>query len=385
MPRARSSSSATTTTRWKASTSARRERLDAGVLSVYTTHRSGRLALLRPRAARALRAAATRRTTSRRTRRSALRIDTRHRRLLVATDGEIAVMDTPLEYRVLPRALRVIVPADLDAHRRPPFRPALRPRRRRAARAAAALHRTSSRPHLVVVSGDLTQRARARAVPRGARVPRHAARAAARGARATTTCRSTTSSRASSRRSAATGATSTDGPRARVFIDDEIAVVGVNTARSLVFKGGRINEAQIERARARLCGARGTAVKILVTHHPFDLPPGHERGQLVGRARDGDARVRRCGADVLLSGHLHRETHARPPARYSIGGSPRWWCRRAPPRRRARRGEANSFNVLTLSAPRVQVRRYVWDEAGRQFSPGPSNAFERCAAGWKAG
>src|SRR5215207_3047670 len=37
------------------------------------------------------------------------------------------------------------------------------------------------------------------------------------------------------------------------YIDDEIAVVGLNTARSLVFKGGRVNEEQVEYLRSSLC------------------------------------------------------------------------------------------------------------------------------------
>ena len=42
-----------------------------------------------------------------------LQIDTsRRRRLRVALDGEVAPMSTPLHYRVRPRALEVIVPAD---------------------------------------------------------------------------------------------------------------------------------------------------------------------------------------------------------------------------------------------------------------------------------
>jgi diacylglycerol kinase family enzyme len=37
-----------------------------------------------------------------------LRIDSRHRRLLVATDGEVTALDMPLEYRIRPGALQVI-------------------------------------------------------------------------------------------------------------------------------------------------------------------------------------------------------------------------------------------------------------------------------------
>jgi diacylglycerol kinase family enzyme len=39
-----------------------------------------------------------------------LYVETRSKRLGVALDGEVHVLDTPLRYRILPRSLRVIVP-----------------------------------------------------------------------------------------------------------------------------------------------------------------------------------------------------------------------------------------------------------------------------------
>lgn len=39
-------------------------------------------------------------------------IDTTGKRIRVATDGEVTMMDTPLRYRIRPRALRVMVPAE---------------------------------------------------------------------------------------------------------------------------------------------------------------------------------------------------------------------------------------------------------------------------------
>lgn len=87
-----------------------RERLDAGRLSLYVAHRTGRLGLLRL----ALRALLGRlRQTKDFDALSAeeIWIEThRPKRLYVATDGEVTVMTTPLHYRVLPKALRVIVP-----------------------------------------------------------------------------------------------------------------------------------------------------------------------------------------------------------------------------------------------------------------------------------
>ena len=40
-----------------------------------------------------------------------LRVETRHRRLRVATDGEVRELESPLHYRIHAGALRVIVPA----------------------------------------------------------------------------------------------------------------------------------------------------------------------------------------------------------------------------------------------------------------------------------
>ena len=40
------------------------------------------------------------------------RIETGHRRLLVACDGEVEWMETPLNYRIRPGALRVLVPEE---------------------------------------------------------------------------------------------------------------------------------------------------------------------------------------------------------------------------------------------------------------------------------
>src|SRR5438445_2199881 len=88
----------------------RRACLDKGELRLYITHRTGRLGLLRL-AVRALLGGLRneRDFTALRTRE--IWIETRHRRLHVAFDGETTIMVPPLHYRVRPGALRVIVPA----------------------------------------------------------------------------------------------------------------------------------------------------------------------------------------------------------------------------------------------------------------------------------
>jgi diacylglycerol kinase family enzyme len=87
-----------------------RDALDAGRLSLYVAQRPGRLALLRL-GWRALCGRLAQERDFDVLSAKSLEIDTRHKRIRVATDGEVTVMLTPLRYRIRPAALRVIVPS----------------------------------------------------------------------------------------------------------------------------------------------------------------------------------------------------------------------------------------------------------------------------------
>jgi 3',5'-cyclic AMP phosphodiesterase CpdA len=166
------------------------------------------------------------------------------------------------------------------------------------------------------------------------------------------------------------------------YVDGEIAVVGVNTARSLVFKGGRINEAQIERVGDLLCRLDERITKILVTHHPFDLPAGGDERHIVGRAAKAMKLLARCGADILLSGHLHTSDAAQTSARYRIEGFSALVVQAGTATSTRARGEVNSFNVLRIDANRVDIERMAWDEGARSFAVAAPERFERTAQGW---
>jgi len=86
-----------------------RERLDAGVLSLYVTQRTGRFGLFRL----AMRALFHRIEQARDfdcLRATRVTVHTHKRRLHVAADGEVVAMASPLEYRVHPHALRLHIP-----------------------------------------------------------------------------------------------------------------------------------------------------------------------------------------------------------------------------------------------------------------------------------
>ena len=169
------------------------------------------------------------------------------------------------------------------------------------------------------------------------------------------------------------------------FIDEEIAVVGVNTARSLVFKGGRINEKQVERVRGLICGLGEDVTKIVVSHHPFDMPDDWgEQHQIVGRARMAMRTLGACGADVLLSGHMHKSHVGETAETFEAGGGMALLVAAGTATSTRARGEPNTFNALTVTPRHIDVDRYLWDEAGGEFVRGPRQSFERGEQGWSS-
>jgi YegS/Rv2252/BmrU family lipid kinase len=86
-----------------------RERLDRGLLSLYVTNRTGRWGLIRL-ALRALVGRLREEKDFLALLTGEVEIETRHRRLRVAFDGEVDTMLTPLHYQSRPGGLRVMVP-----------------------------------------------------------------------------------------------------------------------------------------------------------------------------------------------------------------------------------------------------------------------------------
>lgn len=97
------------------------------------------------------------------------------------------------------------------------------------------------------------------------------------------------------------------------FETDKLAVLGINTARSLTIKDGRISHEQMALIRERFRGVPESKTKILVTHHPlFAMPIGEEGGltKVVGRQQDALEAVCEAGVHILLAGHFHRSFSA---------------------------------------------------------------------------
>lgn len=166
------------------------------------------------------------------------------------------------------------------------------------------------------------------------------------------------------------------------YIDDGIAVLGVNTARSLVVKNGRISQAQVASLRSAFGPLGPEVVKVVVTHHPFDVPAGGD-DDVVGGARRAMAAFAECGVDVLLAGHMHVSHSADSSARYALAGYEALIVSAGTATSTRGRGESNSFNVLRLAKHRIEVERREWRPAGERFECASRQTFEKRERGWE--
>jgi len=103
--------------------------------------------------------------------------------------------------------------------------------------------------------------------------------------------------------------------RYRRFIDETlcpfvelpgVAVLGINTARSLTFKEGRINQDQVQFIRDTFSRTPAEAMRVLVTHHPmFAVKVGEQVERAIGRQELALDAIEDAGVDMLLAGHAH--------------------------------------------------------------------------------
>ena len=112
---------------------------------------------------------------------------------------------------------------------------------------------------------------------------------------------------------------------------------------------------QIDRAAARLRHCRRRPIKVIVTHHPFDLPEGFRREHLVGRAAMAMERFAEVGADLFLAGHLHVSHVGHTADRYNIAGHSALVVQAGTLSTRGR-GELNTFQRAAHRAARNDYR-----------------------------
>jgi len=160
------------------------------------------------------------------------------------------------------------------------------------------------------------------------------------------------------------------------YATDDLLLVTVNTTRAYRHKNGEVSASQIERVAERLRAATPRQARIVVTHQPIAVARPQDEPDLL---RGGGAALQAwaaAGADVVLGGHIHLPYLLPVPQQALAGKGPLWVINAGTAVSHRTRHEAgNSVNLLHLSSPAAgrHCRAERWDYVPRV------DAFQRVA------
>lgn len=160
-----------------------------------------------------------------------------------------------------------------------------------------------------------------------------------------------------------------------VHHDDEVAVLGLNTVLPWVWKGGLVRRRAHRRLRA-WSEAAGDRARVVFAHHPFTR---HERSRadLVRGWREAVAAMEAAGVDLVLTGHHHRFGHSESRD-VPVGGPHRLVVVRASTSiSHRRRGEPNSYGLVRIDDRTLRVASRVWDAEAGRFGAGVAHEYRR--------
>ncbi|MBV9159392.1 MAG: metallophosphoesterase [Candidatus Kaiserbacteria bacterium] len=167
------------------------------------------------------------------------------------------------------------------------------------------------------------------------------------------------------------------------YRDKEIAVCAIDTVRRQKISNGRIAKKQLDRARAFFAELSSDIIRIVVTHHPLDMPEQYARLRLVRRAKRAVYGLAGSRIDLYLSGHYHQSGVVETTARYAKLENPSIAVQAGTVSLRER-GEAQSFNVLTIDHTKIRIDMYLLDRKTTEFRPASTKEFVRELGRWRA-
>jgi 3',5'-cyclic AMP phosphodiesterase CpdA len=146
----------------------------------------------------------------------------------------------------------------------------------------------------------------------------------------------------------------------------DLLVIGVNTTRPSRHKDGEVSHHQIRHVCRQLARARADQLRIVVTHQPACVMREEDEKDRLHGGEDAVQAWARAGADIVLGGHIHLPFVSDVCSQVENAGRS-LYCLQAgtATSHRVRHGSPNSVNVIRWEAPAAGAARMCraerWD------------------------
>jgi 3',5'-cyclic AMP phosphodiesterase CpdA len=151
-------------------------------------------------------------------------------------------------------------------------------------------------------------------------------------------------------------------------VGDGVHVVGVNSVRPWRHQSGGVNDAQLERATAKLRAIAPGLLRVVVMHHQMIGAPWRTRKKPVANRNHVLAMLVDGGAELIIGGHIHQGTVSERHEFEAIEGDVRGAVISIAPGagqpRPHRRGEARGCVVYDATDTSLTVETYIWRADG---------------------
>ena len=126
-------------------------------------------------------------------------------------------------------------------------------------------------------------------------------------------------------------------------------------------------------------GSISGRTRVVVVHHPLEHLP-EEQKRLMRNARRGIRALSDCGADIVLSGHLH--SWRADPFATVVGRRSAVQVHAGTSLSNRLRGEVNDFNLLEIEPGKITVHRHAFSDTTATFTAALSVTFSAGPGGW---
>jgi 3',5'-cyclic AMP phosphodiesterase CpdA len=135
---------------------------------------------------------------------------------------------------------------------------------------------------------------------------------------------------------------------------------------------GHLPKSETDRVTQVFAKAPPDAARVLVFHHNV-LPGALSRRMGLANWRSAYRRLLATGADVILCGHDHQEGAGQIEGTLAVSTS-------GTHSHRVRGGRPSVFNLVTIETGAVHIRHYRWGVRTKEFTPSDTFSFARAGA-----